>query len=66
MCWPKVSKNGNRNTFYEFIGDVAPSDFVFTFADTLIKAIGIATSSSYHCAKPREFGAAGKVWGHTG
>jgi HNH endonuclease len=46
--------------------EVAPGDLVFSFADTLIKSIGIATSSCYDCPKPFEFGSAGKVWGQTG
>lgn len=66
MWSPKVSKGGRLNPFYEFMREVAPGDLVFSFADTLIKAIGIATSSCYDCPKPPEFGSAGKVWGQTG
>ena len=63
MWSPKVSKGGRLNPFYEFMREVTPGDLVFSFADTLIKAIGIATSSCYGCLKPPEFGTAGKVWG---
>jgi hypothetical protein len=66
MWSPKVSKGGRINPFYEYMREVAPGDLVFSFADTLIKAIGIATSSCYDCPKPPEFGTAGKVWGQTG
>lgn len=63
---PKTNKNGGVNPFYEFMREVAPGDMIFSFADTLIKAIGIATSPCYDCPKPPEFGAAGKVWGQSG
>jgi putative restriction endonuclease len=66
MWSPKVNKNGKLNPFYEFMREVAPGDLVFSYADTLIKAIGIATSSCYDCPKPTEFGTAGKVWGQAG
>ena len=46
--------------------EVAPGDLVFSYADTLIKAIGIGISSCYDCPKPPEFGTAGKVWGRAG
>lgn len=66
MWSPKVNKNGNLNPFYEFMREVAPGDLVFSFADTRIRAIGVAFSPCYDCAKPSEFGAAGRVWGDAG
>lgn len=63
---PKRKSNDAVNPFYEFMREVAPGDIVFSFADTLIKAIGIAISPCYDCPKPPEFGPAGKVWGNTG
>jgi hypothetical protein len=66
MWSPKVNKNGNLNPFYEFMREVAPGDLIFSFVDTLIRAIGIASSPCYDCAKPSEFGAAGRVWGDAG
>jgi hypothetical protein len=66
MWSPKVSKNGKLNPFYEFMREVAPGDLIFSFADTRIKAIGIALSPCYDCPRPPEFGAAGRVWGDTG
>ncbi len=45
MWSPKVSKNGKLNPFYEFMREVAPGDLIFSFADTRIKAIGIAPVS---------------------
>mgnify|MGYP001549727670 CR=1 FL=1 len=44
---PKRNRNGGRNPFYDFMREVAPGDVVFSFADTLIKAIGIVGSHAY-------------------
>ena len=46
--------------------EVAPGDVVFSFADTLIKAIGIAASNAYEAPKPLEFGEAGAYWDKIG
>lgn len=66
MWSPKVNKNGKLNPYYEFMREVAPGDMIFSFADSRIKAVGIALSPCYDCPKPPEFGSAGKVWGDTG
>jgi putative restriction endonuclease len=59
---PKRKTNGNRNPFYDFMREVAPGDVVFSFAETRIKAIGIARSHCYEAPKPIEFGQAGAHW----
>lgn len=46
--------------------EVAPGDVVFSFSDTLIKAIGIAASNAYEAPKPLEFGQAGAYWDKIG
>ncbi len=63
---PKRNANGNRNPFYDFMREVAPGDVVFSFADTLIKAIGIVSSNAYEAPKPLEFGQAGAYWDNIG
>jgi len=63
---PKRNANGHRNPFYDFMREVAPGDVVFSFADTLIKAIGIAASNAYEAPKPLEFGEAGAYWDKIG
>ena len=63
---PKVNRSGRLNPFYEFMREVAPGDLVLSFADTRVKAIGIALSSGYDCPKPLEFGSAGREWGSSG
>lgn len=63
---PKRNRNGGRNPFYDFMREVAPSDVVFSFSDTYIKAIGIAASHAYEAPKPREFGQTGAYWDNIG
>src|SRR2546423_267931 len=63
---PKRKANQARNPFYDFMREVAPGDVVFSFADTLIKAIGIASSNAYEAPKPLEFGQAGAYWERIG
>jgi putative restriction endonuclease len=63
---PKRNANGARNPFYDFMREVAPGDVVFSFSDTLIKAIGIAASNAYEAPKPLEFGQAGAYWDKIG
>lgn len=63
---PKRNANGHRNPFYDFMREVAPGDVVFSFADTLIKAIGIVASNAYEAPKPLEFGQAGAYWDKIG
>jgi hypothetical protein len=59
---PKRNADGKRNPFYDFMREVAPGDVVFSFADTRIKAIGLAASNAYESPKPKEFGQAGAYW----
>lgn len=63
---PKRNRDNGRNPFYDFMREVAPGDVVFSFADTYIKAIGIAASHAYESPKPREFGQAGAYWDNIG
>lgn len=59
---PRRKSNGNRNPFYDFMREVSPGDVVFSFADTMIKAIGIAGSHAYEAPKPLEFADTGAYW----
>jgi hypothetical protein len=63
---PKRKANGQINPFYEFMREVAPGDPIFSFADTFIRAIGIAKSHCYECPKPAEFGSVGINWEQIG
>ena len=66
MWSPKRKSNGHRNPFYEFMREVAPGDVIFSFKDTLIPAIGIATDFCFECPKPLEFGNSGMNWSEVG
>ncbi|HBP28039.1 MAG: HNH endonuclease [Advenella sp.] len=59
---PKTKANGERNHFYDTMTQVAPGDVIFSFADTHIKAIGIAREVHQSASKPVEFGSAGANW----
>jgi len=63
---PKRNSGGKTNPFYEFMREVAPGDIVFSFADTSIKALGIAGSHAYEAPKPVEFGGVGAYWDEIG
>ncbi len=63
---PKRKANGDRNRFYEFMREVAPGDLVFSFKDTLIQAIGVATDYCFEAPKPADFGTAGSYWDRIG
>jgi hypothetical protein len=58
MWSPKKNSNGNRNPYYDFMTDVEPGDVVFSYCDTYIKAIGVATKKAESCIKP-DFGNSG-------
>ena len=45
---------------------VNPRDVVFSFKDTFIKAVGIATGHAETAAKPTEFSAVDNPWSHEG
>lgn len=63
---PKRKSNRARNPFYDSMREVAPDDLVFSFAETRIRAFGIARSYAYECPKPAEFGSAGRNWEDVG
>lgn len=66
MWSPQKKKNGTLNPFYEFMREVVPGDFIFSYANGEIAAVGIAQSSGYTCPKPEEFGKIGDVWSPVG
>ncbi|MGN6242137.1 MAG: HNH endonuclease [Motilibacteraceae bacterium] len=54
-----------RNYFYDTMTEVRPGDLVFSFADTLIKAIGLVLRRAEPSVKP-DFGAVGGNWSRHG
>lgn len=64
--WSPVKRaDGARHYFYDTMTQVHPGDLVFSFADTHIKAVGIATHAAEPSVKP-DFGAAGGNWAQHG
>jgi putative restriction endonuclease len=63
---PKRKANGAINPFYEFMREVSPGDFIFSFEGARIRAIGLAQSNAYGSPKPAEFGNAGPNWDSIG
>jgi putative restriction endonuclease len=62
---PKVDRNGAFNYSYQTMTLVEPGDMIFSYADSLIKAAGIAQRKSYLGPKP-DFGVHGANWSQSG
>ena len=62
---PKATKDGKRNQFYDNMELVRLGDLIFSFADTLIQAVGVATGTSQTAEKP-DFGTKGDNWSKEG
>lgn len=65
MWSPKRNANGARNRFYENMREVSPGDVVFSYCDTVIKAVGVITGVAQTGPKP-DFGSAGMNWSREG
>jgi putative restriction endonuclease len=63
---PKRNKNGAHNRAYDLMRTVTPGDLIFSFANGLIKAIGVVDSYCYEFPKPTEFGRIGDNWSNIG
>jgi putative restriction endonuclease len=63
---PKTNQNGARNRTYDNMTLAVPGDVVFSYADGLIKAVGVVTAAATTGAKPDEFGSAGENWSKEG
>lgn len=63
---PKRNANGARNQFYENMTLVKPGDIVFSYCNTFIRAIGVATGVAQSISKPIVFGSAGTNWSDDG
>jgi hypothetical protein len=62
---PKTRADGARNPFYDTMRQVQPGDVIFSFCDTLIRAIGVAVGSAETAPKP-DFGNVGINWSAEG
>lgn len=63
---PKRTRDDRRNHFYETMREVQRGDLIFSFADTKLRAIGVARQPCYSCPKPNEFGKVGDQWNDRG
>ncbi len=63
---PKRNANNARNQFYENMTQVKPGDIVFSYCNTFIRAIGVATGVAQSLSKPTVFGSAGSNWSEDG
>jgi len=66
MWSPKRNKIGGHDRSYDLMRTIRPGDIVLSFANGLIKAIGITNSYCYEFPKPTEFGNAGSNWNDIG
>src|SRR5205085_4484357 len=57
--------HGGRNPFYDSMRDVSTGDVVFSFCDTHLKAVGVASGVAQTGPKP-DFGSAGLNWSQEG
>lgn len=63
---PKTRANGSRNPFYDFMRQAQPGDIVFSFSNTLIRAVGVVREKAQTSPKPSEFGTTGSYWSDDG
>lgn len=66
MWSPKLDQSGNRNHSYDLMRRVRPGDVVFSYANALLKAVGVVESYCYEFPKPGEFGSVGDYWSRVG
>lgn len=66
MWSPKTKSNGDRNTFYDNMTQVRPGDVVFSFCDTLIKAVGVVAATAVTAPQPAEFCSVQNPWDQVG
>lgn len=66
MWSPKLDQSGNRNHSYDLMRRVRPGDIVFSYANALLKAVGVVESYCYEFPKPDEFGSVGDYWSRVG
>lgn len=63
---PRARSDGSRNQSYDNLRLVVPGDVVFSYADALIRQLGVVSRPATFCPKPAEFGQAGANWGQDG
>jgi hypothetical protein len=62
MWSPKTNADGKANRSYDNMTLINRGDIIFSYAETIIRAIGVATTSAYESTKPQSFGSKGSNW----
>jgi putative restriction endonuclease len=63
---PKRRQDGRIHHFYETMREVQPGDLVFSYANAALQGFGFATTHSYSCPRPNDFGQIGDAWDRKG
>ncbi|WP_207799729.1 HNH endonuclease [Candidatus Cryosericum hinesii] len=63
---PKKNANGATNETYDNLTRVRAGDVVFSYAQGVIKAVGVAIGDHREQEKPSEYGRAGDAWARNG
>jgi len=63
---PKKNANGATNETYDNLTRVRAGDVVFSYAQGVIKAVGVAIGDHREQEKPSEYGKAGDAWARNG
>ena len=66
MWSPKYKQDGNKHFSYEYMKHIQPGDIIFSYANAMIVAVGIAKTHCYSFPKPLELGSAGIYWSDEG
>lgn len=54
MWSPKTNKDGSQSQFYDYMTEIKPGDFIFSYYKGMLQQLGVATTSSMDSDKPRE------------
>ncbi|HDZ8908270.1 TPA: HNH endonuclease [Aeromonas dhakensis] len=63
---PKTNRNGSKNQTYINLTLTQPGDVVISYADGLIKAVGLVRTICQEGRKPAEYEKAGESWSNIG
>ncbi len=66
MWSPKLNAAWSHIRPYDLMRKLVPGDIVFSYANALLKAVGVVRSYCYEFPKPSEFGTAGQNWSEAG
>ena len=63
---PKKNKAGHQNQFYDNMLLAQVGDIVFSFAESMIKAVGVVSAPAITADRPSDFGIVGEQWDEDG